>query len=602
MHEQLATPAGQPEPQPDGQWARPSDIVPATVLELCADVIAVLRLDGEILYVNQAVKELVGTDPQSLIGLSVDTLIHPDDLSRVLERMALVFDGAKATTNSMRIQHQLGYWIPIELTARSMSTDDTHAETLVVSIRDVSERESLLERLRFDATHDTLTGLLTLEGLHATVEHRFEGYVGCVSVLRIDADGFQRINEFYGHRFGDTVMARFGRLLEQVAGPDAITARLGGDDFVVLIPCQQDEDGSQATPERDQLERSLGQMAREFLAALMSGDEIDGVRVDLSFRIGVAHLPNGSSAIAAIAEAEAALSYAKSVDLDVSVFDSSMRQASERRRIIEATLRRDLLQPTNITLDYQPVLDAETRRVASFEGLARWTTDSGEKISPTEFVPVAEATGLMTSLTHHVLATAIAQVAKWQRVGLIDAPISVNVPVGQLQRDDFVGSFVKLLAQHDVRASSIIIEVTESSMMERLDMVRGTLDTLRAIGCEIAIDDFGTGYSSFGWLRDLPVDYIKLDRSFVAPLANDPTAIQIVRSMVDLCNRLGFKVVAEGVETRTQADMLTALGVSRLQGFHFSAAVAASAAGELHGQPLRNGTVDHASQPGKQRT
>jgi diguanylate cyclase len=578
-----------------------------TMLELCADVIAMVRLDGQILYVNQAVKELIGVDPETLIGGSIDTLVHPDDLGRVLERMALVLDGAKAATNSMRIQHQLGYWIPIELTARSLgrghadaATDadtDTNPENLpklVVSIRDVSERESLLERLRFDSTHDALTGLLSFEGLHAAVENRFDGHIGCVSVLRIDANGFQRINEFYGHRFGDTVMARFGRLLDEVAGPDSITARLGGDDFIVLVPCPQASDGSQMKLVGDELESALDQLARRFLASLLAGEEVDGVRVDLAFRIGVAHLPNGSSVVTAIAEAEAALSYAKSLDLDVSIFDSSMRQASERRRMIEATLRRDLQLATNIRLDYQPVLNAENRQVTSFEGLARWTTDDGEHISPNEFIPVAEATGLITPLTQHVLAVAVAQVAKWQRIGLVDVAISVNVPVGQLQRDDFVGSFVKLLSQHDVRGENIIIEVTESSMMERLDVVRGTLDTLRAIGCQIAIDDFGTGYSSFGWLRDLPVDYIKLDRSFVAPMATDPTAIQIVRSMVDLCNRLGFKVVAEGVETRTQADMLTALGVSRLQGFHFSAAVGEQLAGKLHGQPLRNGTVDHA--------
>jgi diguanylate cyclase (GGDEF)-like protein/PAS domain S-box-containing protein len=570
----------------------PRGISPTTVLELCADVLAVVEQSGNILFVNQAIKELLGRDPHSLVGLSIDTLLHPEDLERVLERMAMVFDGARATTNTMRIQHHLGYWIPIELTARSMTLEDQTTKVLVVSIRDVSERETLLDRLQFQATHDSLTGLLSLEGLYASVENRFEGFAECFSVLRIDADGFQRINEFYGHRFGDTVMARLGRTLEQMAGPESITARLGGDDFVVLVPCQRAADGALPDFARGELDRELDASARKLLATLVAGEEIDGVRVDLAFRIGVAYSRAGDSIASAIAEAEAALQHAKVRDVDVSVFDSSMREASDRRRIVEASLRRDLARNANITLDYQPVLDAETRKVVSFEGLARWTNDDGEKITPNEFIPIAEATGLMGSLTQHVLGTAISQLAKWQRVGLSDVAVSVNVPVGQLQRDDFVGSFVKLLAQYEVKGENVIIEVTESSMMERLDVVRGTLDTLRAIGCGIAIDDFGTGYSSFGWLRDLPVDYIKLDRSFVAPLATDPTAIHIVRSMVDLCNRLGFKVVAEGVETRTQADMLTALGVSRLQGFHFSAAVGAHAAGELHGQPMRNGAID----------
>jgi EAL domain-containing protein (putative c-di-GMP-specific phosphodiesterase class I) len=295
------------------------------------------------------------------------------------------------------------------------------------------------------------------------------------------------------------------------------------------------------------------------------------------------------SFIAAIDEAEAALRHAKQFELDVSVFDHSMRRASERRRSLEAALRKELQHPTRVSLSYQPVLEADTRRVSSFEGLARWTTEDGETVSPNEFVPIAEATGLMTSLTHHVMSLAVAQVANWSKVGLGDATVSVNVPVGQLQRTDFISTLESLLTQHSVPGDRIIIELTESSMIERLDVVRGTLAKLRSMGCSIAIDDFGTGYSSYGWLRDLPVDYIKLDRSFVTPLAEEPTAVHIVRSMVDLCTRLGFKVVAEGVETRTQADMLTALGVDRLQGYLFSVPTDPIGAASLFGQKFDDG-------------
>jgi EAL domain-containing protein (putative c-di-GMP-specific phosphodiesterase class I) len=190
---------------------------------------------------------------------------------------------------------------------------------------------------------------------------------------------------------------------------------------------------------------------------------------------------------------------------------------------------------------------------------------------------------LMTLLTHHVLGLAVTQLANWTNDGLEKATISVNVPVGQLQRSEFIPVLRALLEQHNVEGSRLIIELTESSMIERLDLVRDTLATLRTMGCSIAIDDFGTGYSSYGWLRDLPVDYIKLDRSFVSPLAEAPSAVHIVRSMVDLCTRLGFRVVAEGVETRTQADMLTALGVDRLQGYLFSAPTDAVGAARLFG-------------------
>jgi diguanylate cyclase (GGDEF)-like protein/PAS domain S-box-containing protein len=552
------------------------------LLHLCADVMAVIGSDGRVLYVNDAVEGLLGHQAATLLGTSIVDLIHSHDHERVLGRMTAVFDGSVPGVNSMRLLHTNGTWVPIELTAKSVILRGESGEpqdVLMTSIRNVSERNALLDRLRWQATHDTLTGLLSLDGLHEELETHDLG--NRVAVLRIDADGFQRVNEFYGHRFGDSVMALFGRKLAIVAGPDSLVARLGGDDFLVLKSCPP---ASSNPNNRLGLDETLHSFARSFVAALTSSDEIDGISVDLSFSVGVAHVDHGSSFASAIDEAESALRHAKEFDLEISLFDHSMRQASERRRSLEGALRRELQQPSRISLSYQPVLESDSRRVVSFEGLARWTNEDGENVSPNEFVPIAEATGLMTSLTHHVMSVAVSQLAEWEKVGLADATVSVNVPVGQLQRSDFIGALQDLLRLHGVAGERIIIELTESSMIERLDVVRGTLAALRSMGCSIAIDDFGTGYSSYGWLRDLPVDFIKLDRSFVTPLADEPTAVHIVRSMVDLCTRLGFKVVAEGVETRTQADMLTALGVDRLQGFLFSKPTDSIGATTLFGQ------------------
>jgi diguanylate cyclase (GGDEF)-like protein/PAS domain S-box-containing protein len=566
---------------------QPTAVVdPSELLHLCADVMAVVRFNGEVLYVNDAVQDLLGRDANSLIGASIVELIHPTDHDRVMSRMEAVSHGAPPIVNSMRVRHASGEWVPIELTAKSMTLEGEGGESqlvLMANIRNVSERNELLDRLRFQATHDTLTGLLSLDGLHEQLEtHSFST---CVAVLRLDADGFQRINEFYGHRFGDSVMARFGARLAYLAGDDALVARLGGDDFVVLKSCPSRLlTGSPNAGSRDDLDLALESFARTFVSLLTTPDEVNGISVDLAFTVGVAHVEHGSSFVSAIDEAESALRHAKQFDLDISVFDHSMRQASERRRSLEGALRKELQQPHRISLSYQPVLEADTRRVVSFEGLARWTTEEGETISPNEFVPIAEATGLMTSLTHHVMALAVAQLSNWNNAGLGAATVSINVPVGQLQRTDFIDTLAGLLQHHNVAGSRVIIELTESSMIERLDVVRGTLAALRSMGCSIAIDDFGTGYSSYGWLRDLPVDYIKLDRSFVTPLAEEPTAVHIVRSMVDLCTRLGFKVVAEGVETRTQADMLTALGVDRLQGYLFSVPTDPIGAASLFGQ------------------
>jgi diguanylate cyclase (GGDEF)-like protein/PAS domain S-box-containing protein len=557
----------------------------ADLLDMSADVMAVVRSDGALLFASASVRELLGCEPHDVVNRSIADLVHPDDLPRVIERMSLVIAGAPAATNQMRIAHAAGGWIPIELTARKLPSEGVGDQAnLILCIRDVAEREGLLETLRWQATHDQLTGLLSLDGLQEHIDDPAYEFVDATTVLRVDADGFQRLNEFYGHRFGDAVMARLGVHILAVVGPDAVAARLGGDDFVILVPSDQLVGVGSRSMKPTEFEHALQVGVHAFLMDLHAWDTGNDAQVDLAFRVGVAHLREGGSVLTAIAEAEAALREAKRSEREIAVFDESMRRRSQRRRTIEALLRDELSHPAHITLEYQPVLDAATRRVVSFEGLARWTTPDAEKIGPSEFVPIAEATGLMTPLTQHVMATAVSQLSLWSRDGLDQATLSINVPASQIQRSDFVPRLRTLLNHYQLTAERLIIELTESNMIERLDIVGDTLQALRELGCGIAIDDFGTGYSSFGWLRDLPVDYIKLDRSFVAPLAEDSTSVHVVRSMVDLCSRLGFCVVAEGVETQTQADMLTALGVNRLQGFLFSASVKADRASALIGR------------------
>jgi PAS domain S-box-containing protein len=231
---------------------------PSELLHLCADVVAVVRSNGDVLYVNDAVHDLLGQPASSLVGASIVDLIHPEDRDRVLQRMDAVFQGAVPTVNSMRLLHAAGDWVPIELTAKSMLLPGEGGEAervLMANIRNVSERNELLDRLRWQATHDTLTGLLSLDGLHEQIETHSFGK--CVAVMRLDADGFQRINEFYGHRFGDSVMARFGTRLAAVAGMDALVARLGGDDFVVLKACPQELPDELLNADREGLEVAL---------------------------------------------------------------------------------------------------------------------------------------------------------------------------------------------------------------------------------------------------------------------------------------------------------------------------------------------------------
>jgi PAS domain S-box-containing protein/diguanylate cyclase (GGDEF)-like protein len=556
-------------------------ISPLDLLNFSADIIVVVDDDARLEFVSAAVRPLLGRDAHEWIGRSIIDFIHPDDLTHATARMEAVLDGMASSPQIVRIPDVNGQWVPVEVVGRRVVTKSGHRK-LVISVRDTTDRQKLLERVQWQAAHDELTGLLSLSGLQdrcGADETLLTS--GCMLVMRLDVDGFQRINEFYGHHFGDETMRLFGRRFVEMAQTDAFAARLGGDDFVIVQPCP---DAAPSTP----MESLLRREAERFVERLGAQYEHDGIEIALSFRVGLARVSGPHELLVGIAEADSALAYAKRRDLDLCVFDAGMREATAKRRSLESALRDELRDGANIELHYQPIVDARSRQVVSYEGLARWSTRDHVVVSPSEFIPIAEATGLMAPLTKHVLQVGIAQLAAWSSSSqTVATTIAVNVPVAQVQREDFADYVETLLTRYGVAPERLAIEITESNMIERLDLVRHSLDRLRALGCSTAIDDFGTGYSSFGWLRDLPVQIIKIDRSFITSIATDITAVHIVRAMVDLCKRLGFIVIAEGVETQTQADMLTALGVDRLQGYAFGVAGPADEAGPLFAQHIR---------------
>jgi diguanylate cyclase (GGDEF)-like protein/PAS domain S-box-containing protein len=555
------------------------------LLDLCLDFVAVLDEGARLLFVSRGVESVLGQDPQVWIGRQIVDQVHPDDLLRTLDRLERVLDGEQLGPNEIRIAHYDGHWIPIELLSRRIIGHDGKSK-LVLSVRDVSDRHELHERLKWQSSHDPMTGLLSWTGLKQRFDEcSAEWKDDRVIVIRLDIDRFQRVNEYFGHEFADEVLCGFAdRLLATV--PDyALVSRLGGDDFVVVQPYDP------------QVVTNVTDLAKTLGAAL----SIDGVMLENKISAGVVIVTKRDGVLLGFAEAESALYSAKKTSDGVAVFDSEMRAAGFRRRSLEATLRRELAVTqfeTNdssiddrLTLHYQPVVDAVSKEVVGFEGLARWVRSDGSSVSPSEFIPIAEATGLIIPLGRHLLKVGVENVRRWMEGAAamnVEVPtVSMNVSAAELQGRDFVEFLVALLNENNVPPSQIIIEVTESHVMENIELATATLRRLREAGCSVAIDDFGTGYSSFGYLRDLPADIIKIDRSFVTPLGTDARSSHIVRAIVDLSKRLGFTVVAEGIETTTQADMLIALGVDRLQGFAFGRAVAAVDAFAFFAPPPR---------------
>ena len=549
----------------DGDIA-PVGINALALLDMSPDFIAVIDEQARLHFASAGITRLLGHVPSDWTSQSIIAHVHPDDIGKSLERLTRVLQGEDVGPNSVRLAHADGRWIPVELVSRRI-TDDLGQARLVLSVRDIAERNDLLERLRWQASHDTLTGLLSWAGLREAfnaVSTTWE----CRSVVlaRLDLNGFQRINEFLGPEFADRVLSAFAERLVESAQPHALVGRLGGDDFVIVTKL-----------EADAIEEvfAIG-------ASLERPYNIDGKLVNLGISVGVAVASLHDGVLIGLPEAESALHMAKRSHQRAILFTEKMRIEGNRKRRLEVELRDELDEHRagsrqRLTLAYQPVVSATTRKIESFEALARWEPTDGLLVPPSEFVPIAEATGLIVALGRHLLRLALRTYGRWQataeQLGATMPMLSVNVSALQLQESSFVDTVAQLLAANAVPASHLTIELTESHLMEKVSVATSRLQDLRDLGCSIAIDDFGTGYSSLQYLRDLPVDIVKIDRSFVAPLGFDTRSVGIVRAIVDLSKRLGFLVVAEGVETMSQADMLTGLGVDRLQGYFTSAAI-----------------------------
>jgi diguanylate cyclase (GGDEF)-like protein len=437
------------------------------------------------------------------------------------------------------------------------------ATHLTVALADAERREDLLHQ----AYYDRLTGLpnrrLLLERLHfecsrALHEGRF------LAALLVDLDKFKVVNDSLGHSAGDRVLETVAARLQQVVPAAATVARLGGDEFGVLLPdlLRTGDASAVAVAIQDELSRSFN---------------VGGQRPHCSVSIGIATFPDGGAdAEGLLRNASTAVSRAKGkAPGTVTFFEEGMNKDLQRRIYLEAGLR-EALRGGGIVLAYQPKLELATGRLAGAEALARWTHPTEGNISPGEFVPVAEEYGLMAELGWAVLETACRQLAQWRDRQLESGSVAVNVSVKQFANPRLADEVVALLASHQLSASSLEIEITESVLEDRYGDVIRQLKRLREAGIRISLDDFGTGYSALSSLQRLPVDVLKVDQSFVREMATDPDARAIVRAIVTMGRAIGKRIVAEGVETPEQLALLEDFGCDEVQGYLFARPLAAA--------------------------
>jgi diguanylate cyclase (GGDEF)-like protein len=442
------------------------------------------------------------------------------------------------------------------------------------------QRSKELHRM---ATIDDLTGLANRERFRSRVEDEIAGGQGRpFAVILMDLDRFKEVNDTLGHDYGDQLLRELGPRLAEVVGPNGMVARLGGDEFAIFPALYTDDS------------EELEAFARRLLETLKQPIVIDELSLELDGSIGVARFPeDGGDAHTLLRRADLAMYAAKGKQMGCKLYSPDLDKDSVQRLAVLSDFRRALLDG-EIVVHYQPIVALSDFAVRGAEGLVRWEHPEQGLLSPAVFMDAVEQTGLIGPLTHHVLDRAIAQCAEWRRRGN-DMTVAVNLSVRNLLDRDLPGEIERLLSEHSLPAEGLQLEITESMIMSDPERAIATLRRLSELGIDISVDDFGTGYSSLANLRQLPINELKIDRSFVIPMLKNKNDLTIVRSTINLGHDLKLRVVAEGVEDRPTLMRLAMLGADRAQGFHLAKPLSPEAFNDWLGEARRAGASPGAA-------
>jgi diguanylate cyclase (GGDEF)-like protein/PAS domain S-box-containing protein len=532
-------------------------------------------LERERVYLSPRWKAILGYGGDDPVGEHPDewlSRVHPDDLERVRGEVRTSLGGGRSHFEiEHRVRHRDGSWRWVRARAATVRAPDGRPVRIVGSLSDVTEQKVAEELLLHHALHDVLTGLpnrsLMIDRLGLALRRAVRSG-RTVAVLFLDLDGFKVVNDSLGHAVGDRLLDRVARRLEGCLRPSDTVARLGGDEFTVLLEDLHDPAEAQA-------------VAQRVHDALREAFELDGRPVFTTASIGIAVGGTGASPESLLRDADTAMYQAKGRGrARCEVFDPTMHATALARLALETDLR-GALEREEFELAYQPLVSLADGRIAGFEALARWRHPERGLLQPSEFICVAEETGLIVPLGRWVLREACRQMREWNR--RYGAALSVNVNLSPRQFADggLARDVAAALRDTELPAGFLKLEITEGLLMGEAGPIAATLDELKVLGVELCIDDFGTGYSSLSYLHRFPIDTLKIDRSFVARLSADGGSDQIVRTILVLAQTLKMRAVAEGVETTEQADQLRAMGCEYAQGFRFSRPIPGEEAGAM---------------------
>ena len=533
---------------------------------------ALVTTDGKFIQANKAFSQMLGRGTAALLEADLKALVHPEDLDALQAPVDKLVKGELQSVHTeIRGRHLDGsdVWMALNISLARDWQFKTH--NLIVQAQDVSARRRAEAELYHNAYHDSLTQLAN----RAHFDEQLNRAIARVqrhpnlrfAVMYLDFDRFKLVNDSLGHRAGDELLVSVAKRLRAMLRPTDVLARLGGDEFAILV-----EDLHQP---RDAIE-----LAERVHKELEKPIRLGAMDVTVSASIGITFSTNNyQSSDQIIRDADIAMYKAKSKGkAQYAVYDSSLHRHVAEQLELEQELRRALGQG-QLYLEYQPICSLADRKLQGFEALVRWNHPQRGLLEPASFIPVAEETGLIVPLGNWVLAEACKQMSNWRSLHNSNGlGMSVNVSSLQLRHPDFVSQVGRALQVADLKPSQLTLEVTESVLMSGIENAVTTLSALRQMGVTLSIDDFGTGYSSLSYLATLPIDALKIDRSFIDRMSREAEGSEIVKAIFKLGQALSKQVYAEGIETGQQLALLQDLGCRFGQGYLLSRPIDADAA------------------------
>ncbi|HUI02989.1 MAG TPA: EAL domain-containing protein [Acidimicrobiales bacterium] len=532
-----------------------------SLVQNSSDTTLILGDEARITYASPATASLLGLSPDEVLSMPATDLVHPEDQARVETQLAALLQTSSVTEPiQFRIAHADGSYRHVEVVVSDVR-DNPSVAGYVANLRDITERKEAESQLAHAALHDPLTGLpnrTLIMDRAAQMLVRARREYRPVAALFIDLDNFKDINDSLGHDAGDKVLQAVAHRFVGILRASDTVGRLGGDEFVVLAEGASLGAGPEMVAER------LHDTLREPFRI----DGYDGVPLSVSASIGIAG-GQRNSAHELLRDADIALYRAKALGKNRSaLFQPEMQTAVLDRIELDADLRSALAEEQFFIL-YQPVFDLDHVRVSGVEALLRWRHPSRGVVAPDQFIPMLEDSGLIVEVGRWVLGEACRQAAQWHARGH-RLSVSVNVSMRQLEVPSFVDHIREALDTSGLDPDALVVEITESTLMRDADATVTRLRDIKGLGVHVAIDDFGTGYSSLAYLRQFPVDALKIDRSFISAMADSPESSALIHTLVELGRTLGLETLAEGIEDDEQLHTLQQEHCDRGQGFLFS--------------------------------